>query len=163
MRYFLIFFTSLIVLMYGCGGEKKDQDPRDKLDERTKVRLRQYMAEGERLYTLHCSNCHQPEGIGLARLYPPLKGSDYLKKNTQDVICGIKYGQSGEIYVNGIMFDQEMPANLLLTDLEIAEISTYVYNQFADSVVIITLNDVRKILEKCDKDTVKTTVSGPKL
>lgn len=56
--------------------------------------------------------------------------------------------------MNGVMFNQPMPANLNITDLEIAEIATYVYTEFTDSVQIITINEVRKILENCKGDTV---------
>lgn len=74
--------------------------------------------------------------------------------NKREVICGIRYGQQGEIVVNGVLFNQPMPANLSITDLEIAEIATYIYTEFADSVQIITINDVKKIMESCTKDTV---------
>ena len=121
----------------------------DHLDKRTRIRLRQYLVEGKRLYNLHCANCHQPDGRGLARLYPPLKNSDYLLPNKDKVICGMRFGQKGEIVVNGISFNQEMPGVPGITDLEIAEIATYVYTEFADSVQIITLNEVRSIMEAC--------------
>ena len=69
----------------------------------------------------------------------------------------MRYGQKGEIVVNGIMFNQEMPGIPTITDLEIAEIATYIYTDFADSVQIVTLNDVRKIMESCQGDTLKSS------
>jgi len=140
-------------IFFSC--EQDDNTGRfDHLDKRTRIRLRQYLVEGKRLYDIYCSNCHQKDGQGLARLYPPLRNSDYLLPNKEKVICGMRYGQQGEIIVNGISFDQPMPANLNITDLEIAEIATYVYTEFADSVQIITINEVRDIMENCQKDTV---------
>lgn len=143
---YLLFLT--LSLSQACESEKKP-GRFDHLDKRTRIRLRQYMAEGKRLYMLHCSNCHQPDGAGLARLYPPLKDSDYLIPNKDKVICGIRYGQKGEITVNGVDFNLEMPGIPSITDLEIAEIATYVYTEFADSVQIVTINDVRKIMANC--------------
>jgi cytochrome c551 len=99
--------------------------------------------EGERLYGIYCANCHQKDGTGLARLYPPLKNSDYMLVNRQKVLCGMRYGQQGAITVNGVVFNQPMPANPSITDLEIAEIATYIYTVFADSVQIITANEVK--------------------
>lgn len=140
-------------IFFSC--EQDDNAGRfDHLDKRTRIRLRQYLVEGKRLYDIYCSNCHQKDGQGLARLYPPLRNSDYLLPNKEKVICGMRYGQQGEIIVNGISFNQPMPANLNITDLEIAEIATYVYTEFADSVQIITINEVRDIMENCQKDTV---------
>lgn len=114
----------------------------------------QYRTEGKRLYNLHCANCHQQNGTGLAKLYPPLKDSEYLMTHRQESICGIRHGQKGEIVVNGVSYNQEMPSNFLLTNLEIAEIATYVYTEFADTVQIITINEVQKILSLCEQDSV---------
>jgi len=143
--FYLLIFTS-------CSQQDKS-DRFDHLDPRTKIRIRQYLVEGKRLYNIHCANCHQVDGKGLARLYPPLKDSDYLIPNKKKVICGMRYGQKGEILVNGIMFNQEMPANIKITDLEIAEIATYIYTEFADTVQIITLNDVKTIMDSCQYNT----------
>ncbi|MCG8309465.1 MAG: cytochrome c [Cytophagales bacterium] len=136
------------IVFFSCSTDERS-GRFDHLDKRTKIRLRQYLAEGKRLYTLHCANCHQPDGRGLARLYPPLKGSDYLLPNVADVICGMRYGQKGEITVNGIVFNQEMPGIPGITDLEIAEIATYVYTVFADTARIFTLNEIRQIMNTC--------------
>ena len=145
-----------ISLLTACSNDERS-GRFDHLDKRTKIRLRQYLVEGKRLYSIHCANCHQLDGKGLARLYPPLKDSDYLLPNKKEVICGIRHGQKGEIVVNGISYNQEMPGIPGITDLEIAEIATYVYTEFADSVQIITLNEVRRIMESCStKDTTST-------
>ena len=138
----------LFIIFFSCNQQEKT-DRFENLDRRTKIRLRQYLVEGKRLYTLHCANCHQVDGKGLARLYPPLKDSDYLIPNKKKVICGIRFGQKGEILVNGTIFNQEMPPNPKITDLEIAEIATYIYTEFADSVQIITINNVRSIMDSC--------------
>jgi cytochrome c553 len=155
MRLQLLFLSILVcALIVSSCNQSEESSKYDHLDQRTKIRLRQYLVEGKRLYDVYCANCHQKDGTGLARLYPPLKNSDYLIPNKDKVICGIRYGQQGEITVNGVMFNQPMPANLNITDLEIAEIATFIYTEFADSVQIITINEVRKILENCNGDTV---------
>jgi len=145
----------LLVFIFGITiscDQQGNEDRYEHLDQRTKIRLRQYLAEGKRLFGIHCANCHQQNGEGLARLYPPLKGSDYLLPNKAEVICGMRYGQKGELIVNDIMFNQEMPPNPNITDLEIAEIATYVYTKFADSVQIVTINEVRAYMDSCLKN-----------
>ncbi len=156
MKFFsLVVITILLLLSISSCNNGGDSGRFDHLDKRTKIRLRQYLVEGKRLYDVYCSNCHQKNGEGLARLYPPLRNSNYLLPNKDKVICGIRYGQKGEIIVNGISFSQEMPAIPNITDLEIAEIATFVYTEFADSVQIITINEVRAIMEKCNKEVTK--------
>ncbi len=157
----LFTLISIFSFIFSSCEQDKNAGRFDHLDKRTRIRLRQYLVEGKRLYDIYCSNCHQKDGQGLARLYPPLKNSDYLLPNKEKVICGMRYGQQGEIIVNGISFNQPMPANLNITDLEIAEIATYIYTEFADSVQIITINEVRDIMESCHQDTVVVENPGP--
>ena len=40
-----------------------------------------YYANGKQIYEQHCQNCHGSDGQGLARLYPPLTDTLFLKKN----------------------------------------------------------------------------------
>lgn len=142
------------ILFSSCGQQEKT-DKYDHLDSRTKIRLQQYLAAGKQLYNLHCANCHQIDGTGLANLYPPLKDSDYLKTNRNASICGMRHGHKGGIVVNGVYYGQEMPANLKLEDLDIAEIATYVYTEFTDSVQIVTINEVNAIMASCSDDLTK--------
>ena len=135
--------------MSACNLDGNQKGRYANLDQPARVKLKQYLIEGKRLYQLHCINCHQEGGTGLARLYPPLKNSDYLFTNKPEVICGMRFGQKGEIVVNGIVFNQPMPENLRLTDLEIAEIATYVYNTFADTVQLVTVQEVKQIFANC--------------
>jgi mono/diheme cytochrome c family protein len=111
--------------------------------------FKQYQVQGERLYQQHCSNCHQPKGKGLARLYPPIAGSDYLQPNFEKIICGMKYGMEGEMVVNDIVFNQRMPGVLSLTDMEIAQIATYIFNMESMERGLVSPALVASILEKC--------------
>ena len=152
VSFWLLLLIAFILSLNSCN-QKEKSGKYDHLDHRTKIRLRQYLAEGKKLYEFNCANCHQLDGSGLARLYPPLKNSDYIIPNKTEVICGIRYGQKGDLMVNGILFNQEMPPNPNLTDLEIAEIATYVFTEFADSVQIITLNEIAEIMKSCQADS----------
>ena len=114
------------------------------------VKFQQYFVEGEQLYLTHCSNCHQKNGKGLGLLYPPLDQSDYMDNNLQEVVCLMKYGKSGEIVVNGKVYNQPMPGVITLTSLEIAEIATYIYNSWSHKRGIIEVIEVTKTLDQCE-------------
>ena len=144
-----------VTILFSSCSQQEKTDKYDHLDSRTKIRLQQYLAAGKQLYNLHCANCHQMDGSGLAKLYPPLKGADYLITNRNASICGMRHGHKGGVVVNGITYEQEMPANLKLTDLDIAEIATYVYTEFADTVQIVTINEVNSIMASCSDDLSK--------
>ncbi|HEV7349944.1 cytochrome c [Telluribacter sp.] len=108
----------------------------------------QYYAEGYQLYTTHCANCHQAEGQGLANLYPPLAGSEYLA-DKERFICITRYGLSGEITVAGKTYNRPMPANPQLKDLEIAEIATYVYTTWGKDSTYTSTEMVTEVLGTC--------------
>lgn len=144
-NYNIILIGLIIGSCSGKGGENKD------LTHTEKVKLEQYMVVGHKLYIQHCSMCHQKEGEGLAKLFPPLKESDYLDNNVSGVVCVIKNGLSGEIVVNGVKYNQPMPAMPQLSALEIAEITTYIYNSWGREHGIINVKEVEKMLDDCEK------------
>ncbi|MDV3308135.1 MAG: cytochrome c [Cyclobacteriaceae bacterium] len=110
----------------------------------------QYYRQGEQLYVQHCSNCHQQDGSGLRRVYPPLDTSDYMTNNRDKVICLIRYGVDEPLVVNGIEFVQPMPGIPALTDLEIAQIVTYIYNTWSHEEGIVEVKEVSEALAGCE-------------
>lgn len=106
------------------------------------IQTAQYAVNGQKLYRAHCQNCHGGKGEGLGKLYPPLTDQKYLSENRNKLASIIKYGLSGEIVVNGEKYNQAMPANPTLTDLDIAYILTYVTTHFGDSDSTFTQEEV---------------------
>jgi cytochrome c551 len=133
---FLLF--AFCFLLLNCSN-KKDSSPK----------FTQYYNQGETLYQKNCSNCHQKNGSGLGLVYPPLDSSDYMEKNFKDVICLIRNGKKGELIVNGKKFNQPMPAIPTLTDLEIAEIATYIYNTWSHQKGLVEVKEVSELLKAC--------------
>jgi len=134
-----------ITLCTFCGPNAGKDMPRA-----MKIKFKQYYVEGKRLYISHCSNCHQKNGSGLVRLYPPINNPEYFGKDYKNTICIIRNGQKGEVFINGISFDQPMPENSDLTILEIAELMTYLNNRWSgqDSRLFTTL-EIARVLENC--------------
>ncbi|MBS1490015.1 MAG: cytochrome c [Bacteroidetes bacterium] len=113
------------------------------------TKFQQYFSQGQSLYEKHCSNCHQKNGEGLKRLYPPLANSDFFKKNLPASICIMKYGIAGEMEVNGVKFNKPMPGVPSLTELELAEIATYIANAWGSEDSRITIEQVTEALKNC--------------
>ncbi|WP_234733342.1 c-type cytochrome [Tellurirhabdus bombi] len=116
------------------------------------LKREKYFVAGQQLYKEHCSNCHQTDGKGLAALYPPINGSDYLR-NKEKVICLIRHGLSDSIVVNGRPYNRPMPANPQLANIEVAEIVTYIYNEWGNEKTISEVKDVGKVLDQCVPQT----------
>jgi cytochrome c551 len=135
---FSVLLLAFCFLLLHCSN-KKDSSPK----------FTQYYNQGETLYQKNCSNCHQKSGSGLGLVYPPLDSSDYMEKNFKDVICLIRNGKKGELIVNGKKFNQPMPAIPTLTDLEIAEIATYIYNTWSHQKGLVEVKEVSELLKAC--------------
>lgn len=114
------------------------------------MKYEQYFVRGQELYSIHCSNCHQTNGEGLGKLFPPIKSSDFMDKNFEQVICLMKNGISEPIMVNEVTFSQPMPGISELTDLEIAEVATYIYNTWGHNKGYVDVKEVASILLSCN-------------
>ena len=136
MKLVLISFLASILLLTS-QAEKEMYLQTDPLKESIK--------RGSEIYTDFCISCHLPNGKGVENVYPPLAKSDYLKKNRAASIKGIKFGQQGEITVNGKKYNGSM-ASLGLDDDEIADVMNYITNSWGNkNDKMITKAEVSKI------------------
>lgn len=107
--------------------------------------LKESMVRGSDIYNDFCVSCHLPNGEGVAGVYPPLAKSDYLMQKPEESIRAIKYGQKGEIIVNGETYNNRMPA-LGLSDDEVADVMNYATNSWGnENNILITEEDVSKV------------------
>jgi mono/diheme cytochrome c family protein len=115
------------------------------------LKREQYFVEGLRLYMLHCANCHQENGKGMSNLYPPLEGSGLIS-NKMLVPCIIRNGMKDTIIVNGKTFSRPMPGNPKLTEIEIAEITTFLNLKWGKDSTYTSIETVKQALDKCGAD-----------
>jgi cytochrome c551 len=146
-RYYI--YILCVIIISSCYSNEKQQDGKS-LSFSERIKLKQYKVQGKLLYTQYCANCHQADGSGLGKLIPPISASHRVKSDNSSVICIIKYGMEGAVEVNGVQYDGKMPANFKLTNLEIAEISTFIGNSWKNSIGIVTSNEVEKALLVCN-------------
>jgi mono/diheme cytochrome c family protein len=99
---------------------------------------------GRRLFTSICAACHQPTGRGLPNVFPPLVSSDFLNADKNRAIKIVINGRQGEVVVNGAKYNNSMPA-FPLTDDDIANALTFVYNSFGNSGLEVTPDEVKKL------------------
>lgn len=98
-----------------------------------------------------CINCHQANGQGIPGVFPPLAGNPRV--NSGDIaylINTILRGRTGELEVNGKIFNSTMPPigqQQKLSDAEIAAILTYVRASWGNSGTKVTKKQVRENLQ----------------
>jgi mono/diheme cytochrome c family protein len=107
--------------------------------------LKESMERGSEIYADFCITCHLGSGEGVSGTFPPLAKSDYLMNNRVASIRGIKYGQMGELTVNGQKYNGIM-APMGLDDEEIADVMNYISNSWGNNAdQIVTVQQVSEI------------------
>lgn len=101
------------------------------------------MEKGKRVYMQTCFACHQPTGLGLPGVFPPLAKSDYLMADKDRSIRGIVKGLSGPVTVNGKPFNGVMPP-VALNDEQVANVLTYVRNSWGNTGDPVSVDEVRR-------------------
>jgi nitrite reductase (NO-forming) len=93
-------------------------------------------AQGERgkqVYLGLCYACHQPDGRGLPGAFPRLAQSDFMLASRERAIGIVLHGLSGPVTVNGQTLNSAMPPQgAVLTDEQIADVLTYVFNAWGN-------------------------------
>ena len=89
------------------------------------------------------------DGTGLGGNIPPLAGADYLASEQELISCIIRNGQAGQIVVNGVTYDEEMPGVPDLTDFQIANIINYINHAWGNDYGFVKVEDIRTELENC--------------
>lgn len=102
---------------------------------------------GKAVYTRNCMACHQADGKGVTGAFPPLAKSDFLNADVSRAIAAVVFGLEGQIKVNGDVYNSTMP-RINLSDEDVANVLTYVYNTWGNNGAEIKPNDVKNIKNK---------------
>jgi len=117
---------------------------------------REAYPQGQRIYNSQCANCHMEDGQGLGRLIPPIQNSDYYVQHYDDLVCIINYGMSGKIVVNGVEYEEIMPAARKLTEAELSNLINYMNAQWYPAKKEVNFNSIRESLNNCKQKKAKT-------
>lgn len=138
-----------LVFAYSCGGgEKTTPAPETQPEAAAPAPTgdAKPLPDGKVIYDNTCKACHQENGEGIAKTFPPLAKSDFLG-NVDAVIEQVIKGKSGEMVVNGETYNSSMPAQPL-NDEEIAAVLTYVYSSWGSTGSAITVDQVKAVRAK---------------
>jgi len=93
--------------------------------------------------------CHQPTGLGLFPVFPPLVNSDYVKGSPERLIAIVLNGVIGPITVDGKSYTNMMPAQgAVLSDVKISQVTSYVRKAFGEGASPITPEQVAEARKK---------------
>ncbi len=108
------------------------------------------LIKGKQVFGKNCAACHQASGQGLAPLFPPLAGSDWVNADGHARIIRIVLnGLQGPIKVSGKDYNNNMvPWKDSLKDDEIANVLSYVRNTWGNKGSLVTPEEVKAIRAK---------------
>ncbi|MFC4871462.1 copper-containing nitrite reductase [Negadavirga shengliensis] len=131
--------------IYNPGSSLAKETPKDskELAFPSEMNKGDRIEAGKKLYMQACFACHQASGEGIPNAFPPLANADYLNADENRAIDVLLHGLSGEIEVNGKKYNSMMPAQNL-SDEEVANVLTYVYNNWGNKGTEITPEMVKK-------------------
>ena len=115
-------------------------------DQRTVSLLRPAVAtagaapavDGKQLFGAKCAACHQASGLGVAGVFPPLAGAEWVLGSEKVLISLLLHGVQGEIVVKGNTYKGVMPAFGTLSDDEIAAVLSYIRSDWGNQAAPIT-------------------------
>jgi mono/diheme cytochrome c family protein len=88
--------------------------------------------DGKQLYAAQCVACHQASGQGLAGVFPPLDGSEWVVGDERIVANILLHGIAGEITVAGTPYKGNMPPFKQLGDAELAAVTSHVRSTWSN-------------------------------
>lgn len=103
------------------------------------------LAGGGHVYTTYCAACHQYNGQGDGSRFPPVANSDWVNGNKQRLIQVLLKGLNQPIQVNGVAYNNVMPAHNFLKDAEISAVLSYVRRTFNNNLDSITPAEVTQV------------------
>ena len=109
--------------------------------------LKASMARGRETYVTYCVSCHMDQGEGIEGVYPPLAKSDYLMADKNRAVRQVLYGATGEMKVNGKVYNAEM-TGFDLNDQEASDLVNYIRNSFGNKGGALTPDQVQPLRKK---------------
>lgn len=106
------------------------------------------LERGKAAYETYCLACHQADGSGVPNLNPPLIKNKWTMGDKNDLITVILKGMDEEIEVDGESYHNVMPSMAHLTDREIADVLTFVRNNFSNKASAVAEADVKAVRAK---------------
>jgi glucose/arabinose dehydrogenase/mono/diheme cytochrome c family protein len=98
---------------------------------------------GKALYEMTCIACHQAHGLGQEGLAPPLAGSEWVSGSDARLIRIVLHGVRGPMKVKGQKYELDMPALGVLEDQQIADVLTYIRNEWGHGYGVVKAEDVK--------------------
>lgn len=105
--------------------------------------LKSQITNGKKVYQKNCLTCHQVNGGGVPKMNPPLINAAFVKGDKKKLIQWVLLGSVEKVPIDGKYYSNNMPPQATLADQDIADVLTYIRNNFKNKATAITVADVK--------------------
>jgi mono/diheme cytochrome c family protein len=109
------------------------------------------ITRGAVVYKNVCITCHQADGGGVPNMNPPLIKTQYVLGDKARLAHIVLAGLAEPIEIDGDEYKQHMPAQGYLTDQQVADVLTYVRNNFGNKASAVQVAEVKAVRDKLPK------------
>jgi mono/diheme cytochrome c family protein len=103
------------------------------------------LTRGAVVYKNVCITCHQADGGGVPNMNPPLIKTQYVLGDKARLAHIVLAGLAEPIEIDGDEYKQHMPAQAYLTDQQVADVLTYVRNNFGNKASAVQVAEVKAV------------------
>jgi mono/diheme cytochrome c family protein len=141
MRFIAVSLMALtaIVVFSRCNNGKTDNGT-DVPTER--------LVNGKKQYLVYCQSCHMQDGSGVPNLNAPLIGSKYVSGDTGKLIHIVLEGSAAFADEPNRRYGNQMASMAQVSDNDIADILTFLRNNFHNSGSAISADEVKAVRDK---------------
>jgi mono/diheme cytochrome c family protein len=106
--------------------------------------LQASITRGKLVYQQQCLACHQPDGSGVPNMNPPLAQTKGIQGDKNALIKIVLFGLKG-VAIDGDSYNGTMAPHPELTDIQIADVLTYIRKSFGNKAGAVTPAQVKAI------------------
>lgn len=137
----LLFFPALVTgLMVLAQATKPKPKPATTSSSKATI-----MANGAKVFKQYCMACHQADASGVPHLNPPLIKTPFVLGDKKKLVEIVIKGKTDAVEIDGETYTNPMPPQVLLNDQQIADVLSYVRNNFGNKASMVTVTEVKNI------------------
>ncbi|GAB3635600.1 hypothetical protein GCM10027422_11900 [Hymenobacter arcticus] len=125
--------------------------PKAKVKTAANPALTASLTRGAVVYKNVCITCHMADGGGVPNMNPPLTKTEYVLGDKTRLAHIVLAGLAEPIEIDGNDYKQHMPAQAYLTDQQVADVLTYVRNNFGNKASAVQVAEVKAVRDKLPK------------
>lgn len=107
--------------------------------------LQASLVNGKKIYQANCLTCHQANGGGVPKMNPPLTNASFVNGAKDTLIRWVLLGSTEKVPIDGKYYSNNMPAQAGLPDKDIADVLSYIRNNFNNKSSRITVKEVKAV------------------